>query len=82
MGQRKCRIELDRLLVERFHPRDIVMVAIRPAEYFVRLEIKQIGVAVLRRLAFDLLLFARRKRRLQRGGDFLRQLALDGENVG
>ncbi len=81
---RQCerRIELNRLLVERLDPRQVIVMTIRPVENFFRLEVNKIGLAVFRRLLLDPLLFVGRQCCLQRRSNFLCQLALDREHVG
>ena len=58
------------------------VVPVRPVENFVRFLVKKIRIAVLGRFPFDPFLLARRERRLQRAGDFTREIALDREHVG
>ena len=59
--QREGRIELDRFFVERLDAGQVVVVPIRPAEDFVRLEIKQIGLAVFASVSSRSALVRRRK---------------------
>ena len=74
MGKSEGRIELDRLFIEGFRAREIVVPAIGPVKNLVRLQVEQIGVAGSAvGFALDPLLFAGGEGRLKAPHDLLRE---------
>src|SRR5438477_6566246 len=78
----KVWIELDRLLKKRLSLQRSVMKHLRSIGPIVRLNEEQIGLRILGRPVIETRFFIRRKFRLESGSDFLREIGLNGKDVG
>src|SRR6059058_4421792 len=78
----KVWIELDRLLKQRLSLQRCIVKHLRSIGPIVRLNEEQIGVRILGWPVIEKCFFIWRKFRLESGSDFLREIGLDGKDVG